>query len=105
MLNVLLTGGRAPATLELARLFHRSGHRVFVAESLRGHLSAPSRAVNGNFVVPPPRQDTEGFIKALRGIIAAQHIDLLIPTCEEIFYVSKGLHELPCKVLAEPIDV
>ena len=52
MSNILLTGGRAPATLELARAFHRAGHTVFMAESLRGHLSQPSNAITKQFCCP-----------------------------------------------------
>lgn len=102
-MNILLTGGRAPATLELARAFHRAGHTVFMAESLRGHLSQPSNAIKANFVVPAPRQNKEAFLIALNHIIIENKIDLLIPTCEEIFYVSMGLDSLPCKVFSEPI--
>lgn len=102
-MNILLTGGRAPATLELARAFHRAGHTVFMAESLRGHLSQPSAAVKANFVVPAPRQNKEAFFVALKQIIIENKIDLLIPTCEEIFYVSMGRDKLPCTVFAEPI--
>ena len=102
-MNILLTGGRAPATLELARAFHRAGHTVFMAESLRGHLSQPSAAVKANFVVPAPRQNKEAFLIALKHIIVENKIDILIPTCEEIFYVSMGRDELPCTVFAEPI--
>lgn len=102
-MNILLTGGRAPATLELARAFHRAGHTVFMAESLRGHLSQPSAAVKANFVVPAPRQNKEAFLIALKQIIVENKIDILIPTCEEIFYVSMGRDELPCTVFAEPI--
>jgi len=102
-MNILLTGGRAPATLELARAFHRAGHTVFMAESLRGHLSQSSAAVKANFVVPAPRQNKEAFLIALNHIIVENKIDLLVPTCEEIFYVSMGRDQLPCKVFAEPI--
>ncbi|MBI5822501.1 MAG: carbamoylphosphate synthase large subunit [Chloroflexi bacterium] len=102
-MNILLTGGRAPATLDLARAFHRAGHNVFMAESLRGHLSQPSAAVKANFVVPAPRQNKEAFLAALKKIIIENQIDLLIPTCEEIFYISMGRGQLPCKVFAEPI--
>lgn len=102
-MNILLTGGRAPATLELARAFHRAGHTVFMAESLRGHLSQPSAAVKANFLVPAPRQNKEAFLIALKHIIVQNKIDLLIPTCEEIFYVSMGRDQLPCTVFAEPI--
>ena len=102
-MNILLTGGRAPATLELARAFHRAGHTVFMAESLRGHLSQPSTAVKANFVVPAPRQNKEAFLLALQRIIVENKIDILIPTCEEIFYVSMGQDKLPCVVFSEPI--
>jgi predicted ATP-grasp superfamily ATP-dependent carboligase len=103
-MNILLTGGRAPATLDLARAFHRAGHTVFMAESLRGHLSQPSNAVKANFVVPAPRQDTDAFLAALKRIIEENQIDLLIPTCEEIFHIAKARDDLPCKVFAEPLE-
>ncbi|MBI5354601.1 MAG: ATP-grasp domain-containing protein [Chloroflexi bacterium] len=102
-MNILLTGGRAPATLDLARVFHRAGHTVFAAESLRGHLSQPSAAIKANFAVPAPRQEKDAFIGALKKIVAENQIDLLIPTCEEVFYVAMGRDEFPCKVFTEPI--
>jgi len=102
-MNILLTGGRAPAALELARAFHGAGHTVFMAESLRGHLSQPSNAIKANFVVPAPRQNTDAFIAALKNIIEENKIDLLIPTCEEIFHIAARADELPCRVFAEPI--
>ncbi len=104
IMNILLTGGRAPAALELARAFHRAGHTVFMAESLRGHLSQPSAAIKANFVVPAPRQEQDAFILALKKIIKENKIDLLIPTCEEIFHVAMRREELPCAVFAEPIN-
>lgn len=104
MANILLTGGRAPVTLDLARAFHRAGHSVFMAESLRGHLSQPSNAIKQNFVVPAPRQETEAFLSSLKRIVEENQIELLIPTCEEVFHVAKGLKSLPCRVFAEPLD-
>ncbi len=103
-MNILLTGGRAPVTLELARAFHRAGHVVFTAESFHGHLSESSKAVCENFLVPPARQQTDDFISALGKIIQRCKIDLLIPTCEEIFYVAMGKGQLPCRVFVEPIQ-
>lgn len=103
MTNILLTGGRAPATLDLARAFHRAGHTVFMAESLCGHLSQPSTAVKANFVVPAPRQENEAFVAALRSIIEENQVEVLIPTCEEVFHIAKGLDSLPCRVFTEPL--
>lgn len=98
--RVLLTGGRAPVTLELARLFHDAGHEVHVAESLPQHLCRASRAVHRNHLVPSPRFDREGFLMALEGIVQSEGIDLLIPTCEEVFHVAAGHGRLSCEVLA-----
>lgn len=103
MANILLTGGRAPAALELARAFHKAGQTVFMAESLHGHLSQSSNAITKNFIVPPPRQQTSAFINALKTIIVENKIDLLIPTCEEVFYVAMGCDGLPCAVFVEPL--
>lgn len=106
MSTILLTGGRAPAALELARIFHAVGHRVLMAESTPHHLSEPSRAIERNFHVPPPRQQTGAYIDALKRIIIEQRVDLLIPTCEEIFYVAMGHDVLAqyCTVFVEPIE-
>jgi hypothetical protein len=103
MANVLLTGGRAPASLELARAFHRAGHTVFMAESLRGHLSAPSNAIEKNFLVSSPRHETGIFIKEIQEIVIENKIDLLVPTCEEVFYIALGREQFPCKVFTEPL--
>ena len=102
MANILFTGGRAPAILELARAFHRASHMVFMAESLRGHLSEPSNALAENFLVPPPRQQTSAFLDTLESIVCENKIDLLIPTCEEVFYVAMGRDRLPAFV--EPLE-
>ena len=101
MSTILLTGGRAPVTLDLARAFHRAGHVVYVAESLRGHLTEPSAAIKAHFEVPAPRQEPEAFLAALQSIIEAYQIELLIPTCEEVFHIAKGLNTLPCRVFTE----
>jgi predicted ATP-grasp superfamily ATP-dependent carboligase len=102
MPNILLTGGRAPATLELARAFHRAGHTVFMAESLRGHLSETSNSLAKNFLVPPPHQQTRAFLDALEKIVVENKIDLVIPTCEEVFYVAMGRDHFPA--FAEPLE-
>ena len=103
MTNILFTGGRAPATLELVRAFHRAGHTVFMAESLPGHLSQPSNTIKKNFLVPPPRQKTQAYIDALKRIIVENKIGMLIPTCEEVFYISMGREQLPCIVFVESL--
>lgn len=106
--RILFTGGRSPATLALLRLFGQAGHHCEVAESLQPNLAGASRFCARNHVVAPPRQRTAEFIADLRRILRQQRIDLLIPTCEEIFYVSRHRRELEadgCRVFVTTIDV
>lgn len=105
-LRILLTGGRAPATLELARLLHAAGHTVYAAESAPYHLCRVSRAVARCFAVPAPATDPDGFADALLRIAVQESIDALIPTCEEIFYIARALDRFSgvCRVLAAPLD-
>lgn len=99
--NILITGGRAPVALELARLFKAAGHRVFVAESAEYHLCRVSSAVEASFLVPSPRHQPQAYIQRLAGLTEELNINCLIPTCEEIFYIAAGLeHITGCRVLA-----
>ena len=87
-MNVLLTGGRAPATLELARLLHRAGHTIDVAESAPIHLCSRSRAVRRNVAVAAPACEPLKFASDVATACVDGTIQLLIPTCEETFYVA-----------------
>jgi hypothetical protein len=102
--TVLLTGGRAPVTLELARAFGRQGWRVLVAESLHPQLSQFSRFVAQTFPVPAPNQQPTAFCAALLAIIQREQVQLLIPTCEEVFWVARFHAQLSayCLVFCEP---
>jgi len=106
MANVLILGPRAPAALELARSFAHAAWTVHVADSVSCRLGAWSRAVFRAHRLPPPREDAAGFVAALARIAAAERIDLIVPTCEEVFAVSRYRHALPrsVRVLADDFD-
>jgi len=78
-----------------------------VAESARYHLCRVSRAVVRSFEVPKPSEEPEAFIEALMDIAQQERIDLILPTCEEIMYVSQGLERLQevCDVFTSPLHV
>ncbi|MCF7755722.1 ATP-grasp domain-containing protein [Paenibacillus xylanexedens] len=105
-LRVLLTGGRAPVTLDLARMLHRAGHQVYVAESAVRHLTRLSRAVEQCAVVPSPRHETHAYLAELERLAQDWQIDLLIPMCEEVFYVAQGADRLRvyCRVLVTTLE-
>jgi predicted ATP-grasp superfamily ATP-dependent carboligase len=87
--RVLMTGGRGPATLELARQFNQLGHEVYVAESRRIHFCTFSNAVKEAFVLPNPLEDETGFIETLKELLITHRIDYLIPTYDEIYFIAK----------------
>jgi predicted ATP-grasp superfamily ATP-dependent carboligase len=92
--NILLTGGRAFVTLDLARQFARHGYRVVVAESIPIHFCRYSRCITKKYLIPHPNTDQTAYIDALIDIIHKEKIDQLIPTCEEIFFIAQGLDRL-----------
>ncbi|MNW32102.1 hypothetical protein D3C74_90370 [compost metagenome] len=106
-LNILITGGRAPVALELARQLHGAGHQVYAADSISRYLCRASRAVKAAAVLPPPRQQPQAFVEALESLLVRWQIDLLIPTCEEIFHIARERERLQrhCQVLAPELDL
>lgn len=91
----LLTLGRLPKALDLARALHAAGCRVLVAEPFTRHLTGASRSVAKSFVVPSPVEDLDGYLDALLGIIASERVDDVLPVSEEILYVSLLRDRLP----------
>jgi len=104
--RVLVLGGRAPVALDHARRFAAQGSTVYVADSVPCRISSYGRAVTETFRVPPPRFAAVEFAKELARIIQRKRIDLVLPTCEEVFYVSRFRHYLPseCAVFAPRFD-
>ena len=86
--SALVTAGRAPAALEWVRSLAGRGWTVYVADSYRYTMSAYSRYVTGVVRVPPPREEPERFRRAVHGLIKNLRLDLVVPTCEEVFYLA-----------------
>lgn len=103
-MRVLLTGVRAPVALDLARRFHARGDHVIGADSVACPLGRYSNCLAAYVRFPRPAQSERAFVGALQELIAEQKIDLLLPTCEELFYISRHRDSLPCAVLADSLD-
>lgn len=103
--RVLLTGARAPVALDLARQFAAAGWQVHSADSQPAHATAASHAVSAHHPVPAPRQQPQAFIQALASLCQAQAIDLLLPTCEEVFYVAHGRSQFPAHTRVACMDL
>ncbi|GAB2567720.1 ATP-grasp domain-containing protein [Gracilibacillus alcaliphilus] len=104
--RILLTGGRAPVALELARHLSAAGHYIVIAESCSAPLSGVSHAVAAVYRIPAPRLATAAFVEELIDVIKREQIDIVIPTCEEIFYIAAAAEQLQphCQLFMDDYD-
>lgn len=93
--TVLVTGARAPVALEWARQWAAAGWRVLVADSMPRPLAGWSRSVSGRRRLPAARQEPAAFCEAVAAICEEESVDLIVPTCEEIFTLAAGRRALP----------
>ncbi len=104
--NILITGSRAPAALFLIRKLSKEGYNIFTAESCDYFLGKYSICVKRNYKITAPNANFEQFIKDIIEIIQKEKIDLIIPTCEEIFHISKEKKTLEkyCQVFCDNLE-
>lgn len=93
--KALLTTGRLPVSLDLARTLYAGGYNVHAADSLPFHICQSSRAVEKTTRTRPPQSDPQGFRQDLLNLVAQENPDLVIPTCEEAIYLADLRGELP----------
>ncbi len=93
--TVLLTLGRLPKGLDIARALQAAGARVIVAEPFRRHLCGASRDVAAVFVVTAPAIDRERYLSDLLAIVARERVRLIVPVSEETVHVAWLRERLP----------
>ncbi|MEE4299565.1 MAG: hypothetical protein V2J24_08990, partial [Pseudomonadales bacterium] len=93
--TVLVTLGRLPKGLELARALAGAGCRVIVADPFGWHLTRLSRAVARSVRVTAPNDDAGAFQRDLLRIVAEEGVDRVVPVSEEIFHVAELRDALP----------
>jgi hypothetical protein len=86
----LITGARAPAALQMARILGRSGHEVVLADSMARSTSYKSKWVKSHVVLPSPARQFSAFVMAARRAVEQLRPKTIICTCEEIFYWAKA---------------
>ncbi|MDR2635865.1 MAG: ATP-grasp domain-containing protein [Campylobacteraceae bacterium] len=87
--------------LQSARILNSYGHTVYAADSTYVNLCLFCNKVSKFFKLPPAKE--ANYKEVLIDIIKKEKIDLLIPTCEEIFYISAFLDGLKqyCEVFCD----
>jgi predicted ATP-grasp superfamily ATP-dependent carboligase len=93
--TVLITLGRLPKCLDIARSFHALGWRVIVAEPFAWHLTRMSNVVAKTFQLTAPNSNREKYLTELTDIIEQEKVSLVVPVSEEILHVSFLRERLP----------
>lgn len=90
--RVLFTGARAPIVAYMAQLLGNAGYEVYAADSTYASVCLVSRFVK-KFIKLPQTKDPN-YQRALCQAVQTYSVDWVIPTCEEIFYISQFKQEL-----------
>jgi hypothetical protein len=93
--TVLLTLGRLPKALELARALHAAGCRVIVAEPFGWHICRLSRDVSRSYRIASPNRDKARFLAELAAIVERERVDIVVPVSEEALHVMDLQAQLP----------
>ena len=93
--TVLITLGRLPKALDIARAFHSIGWRVVIAEPFGWHLSRVSRAVARCYKITAPNTNATQYRADLLKVVEREHVDLVMPVSEEAVYASSLINDLP----------
>ena len=92
--RVLITGARAAAALDLARDFAAAGWTVHLADCVKVRMARWSRVSASHHLYPAPRQDGASFRAWTARFVSDNEIDLIVPTCEEVFHLAApSLHK------------
>jgi hypothetical protein len=86
--TILITLGRLPKALDVARSFASLGCKVVVAEPFGRHLAGASRSVAKSVVVRPPSAGKRGYLEDLARVVREEGVDLVIPISEETMHVT-----------------
>lgn len=106
-MRILITGARAPACLEWARLLREAGCAVAAADSVAVPLTRFSNCVERWFRLPEPVRGVNEYGAALLAAAERFHADLILPTCEEAFYIAHQRRRLErqCRVFVADFDL
>jgi predicted ATP-grasp superfamily ATP-dependent carboligase len=106
--TILVSGGKMTKALQLARLFHRAGHRVILVESHKYWLTGHRFSWNVDRFYTLPKPDAKDYIDALLEIIQKEAVDIYVPVCSPVasYYDALAKEALSgyCEVLHVDLD-
>lgn len=108
MKRVLITGARAPIAIDLARSFAAAGWEPHLADSVRPWNARLAPVADGRLHRHErPRFAFARFRADLKALVTRLDPQLILPTCEEVFYVAEAAARegFADRVLAPPPEM
>jgi predicted ATP-grasp superfamily ATP-dependent carboligase len=96
--RILVTTARMPFALGLIRRLGDAGHELLASDSYTAAPGGHSRYVSEHFVTPAPRVDPQGFVSEVARVAAEHDVQAIVPSWEDVFYLSALRDELPPEV-------
>jgi NAD(P)-dependent dehydrogenase (short-subunit alcohol dehydrogenase family) len=87
-MNILVTGARAPISADIVRALSALGHKVWTSDSMFCPVGRFSPFSKGYVRLPAPRTDFGAFQQGLIAACRKLSIQYIIPTSEEVFWLS-----------------
>jgi hypothetical protein len=85
-MTILITCPRAPVSIEWIKIANRGSHKVILVDSLDYPISKFYK--NTTYVkIPSPKIDLAGYQREMKNLFLV--VDMVIPNCEDIFFLSK----------------
>ncbi len=95
-MTILITCPRAPVSIEWIKIANRSEHKVILVDSLEYPISKFYK--NTRYVrISSPRTDLAAYKRDMENLFLV--VDMVIPNCEDIFYLSKLRDSTSAEVL------
>ena len=98
--KILVTGGRFNPSTSVIRALHAAGARVDASDPWKLSPALHSNAVDVLHATPSPSKEPIAFTKTVAEIVRERQIDMIIPTFEEGFFLSRYVELLPVKLFA-----
>lgn len=94
-MRVLISGARAPVALEWAAICMSHGHDVILTDSLQKPLGSFLTGIKAYSPTTSPRLNFPAYRQQILELIATHRIAMVIPTCEEVYYLAQIAEQAP----------
>lgn len=104
-MNILITSWRSFVALEMMRLL--KNHTIFIQECQEEYIAKYSKYKMWECITASPSENFEIYKTQILNCIKKEKIDLVIPTTEDIFYISRfkaDIEALWCTIMSDDFE-